>query len=73
MSPNIYHGVKLLPVGWRKPFARGFPFRDLLCHQLLAYALGGEVGDNPGGSEYGSPRFIYTRLLAMTPCSADAQ
>lgn len=48
-------------------------------HQLLAYALGGEVGDNLGGSEYGSttihlhPTACHDPLFSQMPNEFTAQ
>jgi GMP synthase (glutamine-hydrolysing) len=36
-------------------------------HQLLAYALGGEVGDNPGGCEYGTVEVSLSEAAGQDP------
>lgn len=40
-------------------------------HQLLAYALGGVVGDNPNGREFGSPLIHLTEAAAADPLFRD--
>lgn len=53
--------------GWLGDAARaGFPvFGICYGHQLLAHALGGEVGDNPAGREMG------THEIELLPAAAD--
>ncbi len=64
----------------RDAFAAHLPILGICYgHQLLAYALGGEVGDNPKGKEYGTVDVYRTedsagdRLLGESEASLKAQ
>ena len=54
---------------WLKAAANaGFPVLGICYgHQLLAHALGGQVGDNPAGREMGTVRVALTAEAATDP------
>jgi len=55
--------------GWLpEAVERGIPTLGVCYgHQLLAYALGGEVGDTPGGPEYGTVEIALTEAGQADP------
>jgi GMP synthase (glutamine-hydrolysing) len=61
-SVTDHHDWSERTAGWlAEAVARGIPILGICYgHQLLAYALGGEVGDNPNGREYGTVEIQLT-------------